>query len=146
MLSQKALSLCTDNLRWSFGGNRLQIKAEVTVMTDVQLNLEVLGKTASVVDSASKQVKAKQELLSLLIASEQTRLSVWLHPLENGKKHTFLSGHGKGGLPDVSFPPLLERIVLISIDCRYRPLEDGLGGEPCHRRAPRQALPVSPPG
>lgn len=71
-------------------------------MTDVQLQLEALGKTASVVDSASKQVKAKQDLLSLLIASEQTRLSVWLHPLENNKKHFFTSGHAKGGLPDVS--------------------------------------------
>jgi hypothetical protein len=111
-------------------------------MTDVQLNLEAVGKTALVVDSASKQVKAKQELLSLLIASEQTRLSVWLHPLENTKKHTFLSGHGKGGLPDVSFLSLVERPVLMLLDCCHCLLEDGLGGEPCDCRASRQALPV----
>lgn len=106
-------------------------------MTDVQLNLDAVGKTALVVDSASKQVKAKQELLSLLIASEQTRLSVWLHPLENTKKHTFLSGHGKAGLLDVSFPSRVDKTVLMSLDCRQRPLEDGLGREPRDCRASR---------
>jgi phosphatidylinositol 4-kinase len=104
-------------------------------MTDVQLHLEALGKTALVVDSASKQVKAKQELLSLLIASEQTRLSVWLHPLENNKKHYFTSGHGKGGLPDVSSMSHLKMLVLTLIDCRHWSLENGLGRESCDRCA-----------
>jgi hypothetical protein len=139
------LNPCTDNSRWSFGGNRLQIKAEVTVLTDVQLNLEALGKMASAIDSASKQVKAKQDLLSLLIASEQTRLTVWLYPLENGKKHHFTSGHAKGGLPDVSNTPRVYTTVLTLIDCCHCSLEDGLGGESCDRCTSCQALPVSTP-
>ncbi|KAF9692335.1 hypothetical protein EKO04_009440 [Ascochyta lentis] len=88
--------------QWSFGGNRLQIKAETQVLSDVQLHLEALAKLATVVDSASKQVKAKQDLLSVLISNEQTRLTVWLFPLDNGKKHHFGSGGARNGLPDAA--------------------------------------------
>ncbi|OSS54503.1 hypothetical protein B5807_01599 [Epicoccum nigrum] len=87
--------------QWSYGGNRLQIKAETHVLSDVQTHLEALGKMAIVADSASRQVKAKQDLLSLLISNEQARLSVWLFPLDNGKKHHF-GGGARNGLPDAA--------------------------------------------
>lgn len=88
--------------QWSFGGNRLQIKAETQVLSDVQIHLEAIGKIATVADSASRQVKAKQDLLSVLISNEQTRLTVWLFPLDNGKKHHFGSGGARNGIPDAA--------------------------------------------
>ncbi|KAF2134137.1 hypothetical protein P153DRAFT_363122 [Dothidotthia symphoricarpi CBS 119687] len=87
--------------QWSFGGNRLQIKAETHVLADVQANLDVLGRLTLTTDSAPKHLKAKQDLLSLLITSEQTRLTVWLFPLDYGKKSHFTSG-AKGGLLDTA--------------------------------------------
>jgi phosphatidylinositol 4-kinase len=87
--------------QWSYGGNRLQIKAETHVLSDVQTHLEALSKMAVVADSASRQVKAKQDLLSLLISNEQSRLTVWLFPLDSGKKHHF-GGGARNGLPDAA--------------------------------------------
>lgn len=96
--------------RWSFGGNRLQIKAETHVLADVQAQLELIGKVTSVAEISAK-LKAKQDLLSLLIANEQTRLMVWLFPLDN-KKHRFGGGSQSNTLPDVS----TGWIDLISLD------------------------------
>src|SRR5690242_14543078 len=87
--------------QWSYGGNRLQIKAETQVLSDVQIHLEAIGKLAIVADSASRQVKAKQDLLTLLISNEQTRLNVWLFPLDNGKRHHF-GGGTRNSLPDAA--------------------------------------------
>jgi len=90
-----------DNFRWSFGGNRLQIKAETHILADVQAHLDAIGRTITVGDVGSK-LKAKQDLLSMLIANEQSRLLVWLFPLDHAKKHHFTSSHSRAGLPDVS--------------------------------------------
>ncbi|CAI6341867.1 unnamed protein product [Periconia digitata] len=81
---------------WSFGGNRLQIKAETHVLADVQTHLELVGNMASKSEGSLKSLKPKHDLLSLLISNEQTRLMVWLFPLDYGKKHHFTSGqHNK---------------------------------------------------
>ncbi|KAJ4370467.1 phosphatidylinositol-4- kinase [Neocucurbitaria cava] len=87
--------------QWSFGGNRLQIKAETHILADVQAHLQVIGKATTSADIGSK-LKAKHDLLSLLIANEQTRLMVWLFPLDYGKKHHFTSGSHKNTLPDTA--------------------------------------------
>jgi phosphatidylinositol 4-kinase len=79
----------------------LQIKAETHVLADVQAQLDVIGKVTAAADIGSK-LKAKQDLLSLLVSNEQTRLMVWLFPLDYGKKHHFTSGRHNNTLPDVS--------------------------------------------
>ena len=94
--------------QFSFGGNRLQIKAETHVLADVQVQLEAIGKIGTTPDGALK-IKAKQDLLALLIANEQMRLSVWLFPLDGAKKGHFSSGAKGGGLVDVCFPFLGQR-------------------------------------
>ena len=129
--------------RWSFGGNRLQIKAETHVLADVQTQLEAMGKVASVAEISSK-LKAKQDLLSLLIANEQTRLMVWLFPLDN-KKHRFSSASQSNTLADVStsYFCVTQCSGLISVGCRNRVLEDRLGREPGNCRPSYQAFPVS---
>jgi phosphatidylinositol 4-kinase len=79
----------------------LQIKAETHVLADVQRELDFTGKVTTAADIGSK-LKAKQDLLSLLVSSELTRLTVWLFPLDSGKKHHFASGRANNTLPDVS--------------------------------------------
>lgn len=132
--------------RWSFGGNRLQIKAETHVLADVQTQLEAVGKAVSGAEISPK-LKAKQDLLSLLIANEQMRLTVWLFPLDN-KKHRFSSGSQSNTLSDVS--TVYFCITISCADegegCCNCVLENGLVREPGHRRPSHQAFPVSTPG
>jgi phosphatidylinositol 4-kinase A len=89
--------------RWSFGGNRLQIKAETHILSDIQSHLQSLTHPERVEGAALKSLKAKQDLLSLLLSNEQTRLMVWLFPLDYEKKHHFTSGQHSKTLADVGF-------------------------------------------
>lgn len=69
-------------LAWSFGGNRLQIRAEVSVLTDI---LSKLGETERIgqgTGNTRQSLQPKLDLLKLLVESERTRLLVWLFPLE----------------------------------------------------------------
>jgi phosphatidylinositol 4-kinase len=128
--------------QWSFGGNRLQIKAETHVLADVQAHLDAIGKTFTAGDIGSKH-KAKQDLLSMLIANEQSRLLVWLFPLDHPKKHHFTLSNGRAGLPDVSSTMPMSIYMLMSVDCCNCPPQDSLGREPCDCRTSCQAFPIS---
>lgn len=103
--------ILTDKNRWSFGGNRLQIKAETHVLADIQAYLEVVSKAGDVSEGSLKSLKGKQDLLSLLISNEQTRLMVWLFPLDYGKKHHFTSGQHSKTLADVSRRHISSRLI-----------------------------------
>jgi phosphatidylinositol 4-kinase A len=72
---------------WSFGGNRLQIKAEVSILADVLVALNVTEHIGLTTSKIRKTLQPKQELLRLLVESERTRLSVWLSPLEHVPVH-----------------------------------------------------------
>jgi phosphatidylinositol 4-kinase len=69
----------------------------------VLAQLDVIGKVTTATEVSAK-LKAKQDLLSILLSNEQTRLMVWLFPLDYGKKHHFTSGRHNNTLPDVSHP------------------------------------------
>jgi len=115
-----------DMIRWSFGGNRLQVKAEVQLLADVALAFQQVGAVGSKLPSL-RPLTGKQDLLQALLSSEQTRLLVWLYPVDNGNR-------GRG-LSDVS------RVLLVipsqanftSGTC-LRPSANGVGREPsyCH--------------
>ncbi|KAJ5898628.1 hypothetical protein N7504_008916 [Penicillium tannophilum] len=81
--------------RWSFGGNRLQIKAEDKILGDVVSNLRSVADIASQSHGAYKSLQAKQELTQILIENERSRLRVWLFPLEPERKHHMPSLGGK---------------------------------------------------
>ena len=81
-----------DSFRWSFGGNRLQIKAETHVLSDIQAYLPMVTNIGAGTEGSLKSLQGKQDLFSLLLANEQTRLMVWLFPLDYEKKHHFISG------------------------------------------------------
>ncbi|TAQ88857.1 hypothetical protein B7494_g2821 [Chlorociboria aeruginascens] len=76
-----ALSWFTFPPRWSFGGNRLQLKAETHLLTDVSASLRLVAITGSKPTALLKSLQAKEDLLYLLIDSELLRLIVWLYPL-----------------------------------------------------------------
>ena len=75
--------------RWSFGGNRLQLKAETRLLADVAAALRNVAMTAQKPTPLTKLLQAKEALLQVLIESEQVRLAVWLYPLnEHRELHT----------------------------------------------------------
>ncbi|KAF2842827.1 hypothetical protein M501DRAFT_32254 [Patellaria atrata CBS 101060] len=94
--------------RWSFGGNRLQIKAETHVLADVQMLLEKTAHIGSKSEASLKSLQGKQDLLQMLLSSEQTRLMVWLFPLDYEKKHYFASGHQTRAPPDAALSAVLK--------------------------------------
>lgn len=69
--------------RWSFGGNKLQLKAEVSLIADVLAALQAVSVLGSRPTRSMQALGRKQELLVLLLQSETTRLNVWLAPLQN---------------------------------------------------------------
>ncbi|KAF2499808.1 phosphatidylinositol 4-kinase-like protein STT4 [Lophium mytilinum] len=94
--------------KWSFGGNRLQIKAETHVLADVQNLMQAVSHIGNKAEGPLKSLQGKQELLSLLVASEQTRLMVWLFPLDYEKKHHFTSGQHSKTLTENAIPGYLK--------------------------------------
>jgi hypothetical protein len=72
--------------RWSYGGNRLQIKAEYFLLGDLQAALEKVAHIGRDTMGSRKSLQSKQDLLAILLASEQTRLIVWLYPLDSDKR------------------------------------------------------------
>ena len=87
---------------WSFGGNRLQIKAETRLLADVENALRAVAFVGLKTMGIFQTLANKQDLLLLLLENEQMRLTVWLYPLDHERRHIFSSGHS-GRLPsDVS--------------------------------------------
>ncbi|RDL34611.1 Phosphatidylinositol 4-kinase STT4 [Venustampulla echinocandica] len=76
-----ALSWFTFAPRWSFGGNRLQLKAETRLLAEVSVALKNIQMVVETPTPLSKSLQAKEDLLQILMESEQTRLNVWLYPL-----------------------------------------------------------------
>jgi phosphatidylinositol 4-kinase len=80
-LLSAALSWFTFSPKWSFGGNRLQLKAETRLLADVSAALKSVPITGNIPVPLSKSLHAKESLLQVLMESEHTRLTVWLFPL-----------------------------------------------------------------
>ncbi|BCR87686.1 1-phosphatidylinositol 4-kinase STT4 [Aspergillus chevalieri] len=90
-----ALSWFKHPPRWSFGGNRLQLKAEDKILDDVASALKNVAGIAGQTHGPYKSLHAKQELLQMFIENERSRLKVWLYPLEPERKH--FMGPASGG-------------------------------------------------
>ncbi|CZR50731.1 related to phosphatidylinositol-4-kinase [Phialocephala subalpina] len=79
---------------WSFGGNRLQLKAETRLLADVAnalRNVQMVGERQT---ALIKSLQAKESLLQALIDSELVRLTVWLYPLSEPRDTTVLGPKG----------------------------------------------------
>ncbi|KAL6233892.1 hypothetical protein BDW75DRAFT_180243 [Aspergillus navahoensis] len=82
-----ALSWFKHPPRWSFGGNRLQLKAEDKILSDVVSALTKVSDVGCNTRWPYTSLQAKQDLLQVLLENERTRLKVWLYPLEPDRKH-----------------------------------------------------------
>lgn len=83
--------------RWSFGGNRLQLKAETRLLADVSAALKAVSSIGDKATPLSKTIQAKDSLLHALIDSEQQRLAVWLYPLAEPRE-VYPTSPSKGSL------------------------------------------------
>lgn len=89
-------------IRWSFGGNRLSLKAEIRLIADVSAALRELESIGLDSIGALNSLASKHNLLLSLLDNEQTRLEVWLYPLDHEKKHVFPSSNNNKILLEVS--------------------------------------------
>jgi phosphatidylinositol 4-kinase A len=134
-----ALSWFSFAPRWSFGGNRLQLKAEMRLMADVAaslLNVRHIGfKSAGPLTS----LLAKEELLTVLLENEQTRLAVWLNPLGGGTN----SVHKDPS--DVSLLVLLNPLTGVDITSGhpFKSIKDSLGRQPLYSSASDEEIPLA---
>ncbi|KAF2084218.1 hypothetical protein K490DRAFT_59798 [Saccharata proteae CBS 121410] len=87
-----SLSWFKEKPRWSFGGNRLQVKAEAQLLIDIHAAFQSVSAIGTKPEGSRKSLQGKQELLMLLLENEHYRLSVWLYPLDQGKRHVFIPG------------------------------------------------------
>ncbi|KAL2783900.1 hypothetical protein BJX66DRAFT_317608 [Aspergillus keveii] len=83
-----ALSWFNEAPRWSFGGNRLQLKAEDKILSDVIAALAKVPHVGCNTRWPYTSLQAKQDLLQVLLENERSRLKVWLFPLEPDRKHS----------------------------------------------------------
>lgn len=64
----------------------MQLRAESTLLSDVAVALEKVNHIGIESVKSRKSLTPKYELLVLLLSNEQTRLNVWLDPLEPDKR------------------------------------------------------------
>ncbi|KAK5022742.1 phosphatidylinositol-4- kinase [Exophiala sideris] len=65
---------------WSFGGNRVQLKAEIQLMQDVLVMLQASRQPILPSSATRKDPDQKHDLLEALLNNELSRLNVWLSP------------------------------------------------------------------
>ena len=91
--------------KWSFGSNKLQLKAEVKVLNDVSSSLAASGTGAR---SSLPSLQSKQELLQRLLSHEIGRLIVWISPIRDEHRTMLPSGPRGGIVKDTDFLGLLQ--------------------------------------
>ncbi|KAF1815553.1 hypothetical protein P152DRAFT_410483 [Eremomyces bilateralis CBS 781.70] len=85
--------------RWSFGGNRLQIKAETHLIESVR---HALQNQTAIDANVAGALRAKKELLQMLLSDEQMRLLVWLFPIDYENRHFFSSSAARETPPETT--------------------------------------------
>jgi len=109
-LLSSALSWFSFPPQWSFGGNRLQLKAETRLLADLSIALRSVQMVTERPGPLLKTMQAKEKLLQILIESEISRLAVWLYPVNNPQE-SYLSNLVPKGTAEVRHPCLLRRTI-----------------------------------
>ncbi|KAF6767202.1 Phosphatidylinositol 3-/4-kinase, catalytic domain protein [Kalmanozyma brasiliensis GHG001] len=140
--------------QWSFGGNRLQLSADMQVM---QETLELLQRDSMRADQhvtsfpptlssvrmpggvtlqdAIKSFGDKKRLLQLLVENEVARLSVWANPLNNSARGSDFVGPFSKGMTDASWGATVESawrvspVIAVQLGSRFqsKALKSALG-------------------
>jgi phosphatidylinositol 4-kinase len=86
--------------KWSFGSNILQLKTEVQLIHDVKSGLKAVSHIMTHPAGGLKSVAQKESLFEILLDSEQARLNVWIHPINEGNmlRPEIMTSHGKVNL------------------------------------------------
>ncbi|TGJ81045.1 hypothetical protein E0Z10_g7721 [Xylaria hypoxylon] len=95
--------------KWSFGSNLLQLKTEVKLINDIKGGLKaVLHITPTHPLSGLVSFTQKEALFEILLESEQARLNVWIHPLNEGHllRPEIMTNNGKVTL-EAALKPLI---------------------------------------
>jgi phosphatidylinositol 4-kinase len=100
-----ALSWFTQPPRWSYGSNKLQVKAEVKLLGDVTALLKALDSIGNRATASLPSLSPKQELFVQLVNHEICRLMVWITPLAHESRGTLLQHETY--VKDSTFQPLL---------------------------------------
>lgn len=87
--------------RWSFGGNKLQLKTDLKILSDLISILGVLMTNTPPATATRRPLYPRYELLSAFVQDEIHRLTVWLSPLDGGNSNS-LHGHCDKKLSEVS--------------------------------------------
>ncbi|QPC75655.1 hypothetical protein HYE68_006407 [Fusarium pseudograminearum] len=81
--------------KWSFGGNLLQMKTEIRLISDVLAALQLVSSIGAQTVGNVKSLQSKEQLLDLMFRNEQTRLIVWVNPLNNPSTQALTQPAGK---------------------------------------------------
>lgn len=81
--------------KWSFGGNLLQMKTEIRLISDVLVALQLVSSIGAQTVGNVKSLQSKEQLLDLMLRNEQTRLIVWVNPLNNPSTQALTQPAGK---------------------------------------------------
>ena len=93
--------------RWSYGSNRLQVKAEVKLLSDVITLLRQLSGISAKPHKSLPGLQARQELLLQLMNHEISRLNVWISPLAHDQRVLGLGEHATA-VKEASILPLVK--------------------------------------
>ncbi|KAK5987368.1 Phosphatidylinositol 4-kinase STT4 [Cladobotryum mycophilum] len=66
--------------RWSFGSNILQLKTEHRLISELLAAFKAVSNIGAQTGSNVKSLQSKEQLLIILLESEQSRLTVWVNP------------------------------------------------------------------
>lgn len=94
--------------QWSFGSNRLQLKAELKIMYDVIGLLREVSAVGAKPSRALASLQQKQELLQLFLSQETGRLGVWTSPLGQLTHDSTSVVPNTSPVKDAAFSPLLK--------------------------------------
>lgn len=101
-----ALSWFSGSPRWSFGSNILQLKTEIRLLSDVMAALQATSFIGAHPVGNIKSLQSKEQLLLLLLETEQSRLTVWVYPLSEPSKSQMTVHHAAKGALEVRSPQL----------------------------------------
>ncbi|KAJ4295778.1 phosphatidylinositol-4- kinase [Collariella sp. IMI 366227] len=93
--------------RWSFGSNILQLKTEIRLMEDVMAALRENSSIGAQSVDLLKSLAPKENLLSVLLESELSRLHVWVIPTEPHRSISLVHHAGKDGPYETTVFPLV---------------------------------------
>ncbi|KAI2640683.1 hypothetical protein GGS26DRAFT_172568 [Hypomontagnella submonticulosa] len=93
--------------KWSFGSNLLQLKTEVRLIGDVMNALKSVSYVGAQAVGNFKVLVQKETLFQVLLESEQTRLNVWVHPLNESHQRPHLTMHHSKTALETTLKPLV---------------------------------------